>query len=92
MTSAPVNRPTNVKQKEADVNQKLQLYGIYTGKTSVFIPTIGAVRFQGHASGSISANVLVIDCTANAPINSLCKWQVSISKFCTPPSYIPSTF
>ena len=29
-----VNRPTNVKQKEADVNQKLQLYGIYSG-TSV---------------------------------------------------------
>lgn len=28
---ANVNRPTNVKQKEADVNQKLQLYGIYSG-------------------------------------------------------------
>ena len=28
---AAVNRPTNVKQKEADVNQKLQLYGIYSG-------------------------------------------------------------
>lgn len=26
-----VNRPTNVKQKEADVNQKLQMYGIYSG-------------------------------------------------------------
>ena len=30
-----VNRPTNVKQKEADVNQKLQLYGIYSGKSNV---------------------------------------------------------
>lgn len=30
MTS--VNRPTNVAQKEADVNQKLQLYGIYSGE------------------------------------------------------------
>ena len=29
---ATVNRPTNVKQKEEDVNQKLQLYGIYSGK------------------------------------------------------------
>ena len=29
---AQVNRPTNVKQKEQDVNQKLQLYGIYSGK------------------------------------------------------------
>jgi hypothetical protein len=26
-----VNRPTNVQQKEADINQKLQLYGIYSG-------------------------------------------------------------
>ncbi|KAI4290149.1 MAG: hypothetical protein L6R35_000578 [Caloplaca aegaea] len=30
MASASVNRPTNVAQKEADVNQKLQLYGIYS--------------------------------------------------------------
>ncbi len=30
-----VNRPTNVKQKEADVNQKLQLYGIYSGKSNM---------------------------------------------------------
>ena len=30
-----VNRPTNVKQKEADVNQKLQLYGIYSGKSNL---------------------------------------------------------
>lgn len=29
-TSKAVNRPTDVKQKEADVNQKLQLYGIYS--------------------------------------------------------------
>ena len=28
---ATVNRPTDVKQKEADINQKLQLYGIYSG-------------------------------------------------------------
>lgn len=37
MASTAVNRPTNVKQKEADVNQKLQLYGIYSG-TSLFSP------------------------------------------------------
>jgi len=29
--SSSQNRPTNVAQKEADVNQKLQLYGIYSG-------------------------------------------------------------
>ena len=33
MSSKAVNRPTNVKEKEADINQKLQLYGIFTGKS-----------------------------------------------------------
>lgn len=28
---AAVNRKTDAKQKEADVTQKLQLYGIYSG-------------------------------------------------------------
>jgi hypothetical protein len=32
MTSKAVNRPTNVTQKEEDINQKLQLYGIFTGE------------------------------------------------------------
>lgn len=32
MASSAVNRPTNTKVKEQDVNQKLQLYGIYSGK------------------------------------------------------------
>ncbi|KAI9831358.1 MAG: hypothetical protein M1819_005132 [Sarea resinae] len=35
MTSTGVNRPTNVKQKEQDVNQKLQFYGIYTDASSI---------------------------------------------------------
>jgi len=30
-----VNRPTNVKQKEEDINKKLQLYGIYNGKSFI---------------------------------------------------------
>ncbi|KAG8530372.1 uncharacterized protein KY384_004874 [Bacidia gigantensis] len=34
-----VNRPTNVKQKEADVNQKLQLYGIYSGFANGKVPS-----------------------------------------------------
>lgn len=29
---AAVNVPTNLKIKEKDVNQKLQLFGIYTGR------------------------------------------------------------
>lgn len=34
MTSTQVNRPTDVKQKEVDINQKLQLYGIFNGESS----------------------------------------------------------
>lgn len=29
---ASVNRPVNEKQKEADINNKLQLYGIFSGE------------------------------------------------------------
>ncbi|KAL9126541.1 MAG: hypothetical protein Q9217_004421 [Psora testacea] len=36
---ASVNRPTNVKQKEADVNQKLQLYGIYSAFANGKVPS-----------------------------------------------------
>ena len=45
-----VNRPTNVKQKEADVNQKLQLYGIYSGMSALWaaaIRTVVAVLRRG---------------------------------------------
>jgi hypothetical protein len=34
MSSAQVNRPTNIALKEADVNRKLQLYGIFAGRLS----------------------------------------------------------
>lgn len=39
MASTAVNRPTNVKQKEADVNQKLQLYGIYSAFANGKLPS-----------------------------------------------------
>ncbi|KAI9894334.1 MAG: hypothetical protein M1814_003090 [Vezdaea aestivalis] len=39
MASNAVNRPTNVKQKEADVNQKLQLYGIYSAFANGKVPS-----------------------------------------------------
>lgn len=32
MTSTAVNRPTDTKVKERDINNKLQLYGIFTGE------------------------------------------------------------
>jgi hypothetical protein len=40
MSSSAVNRPTNVKQKEQDVNQKLQLYGIISGEHSFLNPPL----------------------------------------------------
>ncbi|KAL8638019.1 MAG: hypothetical protein Q9228_004787 [Teloschistes exilis] len=39
MASSAVNRPTNVKQKEADVNQKLQLFGIYSAFANGKVPS-----------------------------------------------------
>jgi Family of unknown function (DUF5923) len=36
MTSTAVNRPTDIKQKEQDVNQKLQLYGIINGEPFLY--------------------------------------------------------
>lgn len=40
---AAVNRKTDVQQKEADVNQKLQLYGIYSGMASPFKAEISII-------------------------------------------------
>ncbi|XTI87546.1 hypothetical protein V2W45_1342398 [Cenococcum geophilum] len=39
MVSTAVNRPTDVKQKEKDVNNKLQLYGIYSAFANGKIPS-----------------------------------------------------
>ncbi|KAI4163415.1 MAG: hypothetical protein LQ342_002922 [Letrouitia transgressa] len=44
MASSTVNRPTNVQQKEADVNQKLQLYGIYSG---IVLSLFTSTRYEG---------------------------------------------
>lgn len=37
MATAAVNKPTDTKQKEKDVNAKLQLYGIYAGMSSPLV-------------------------------------------------------
>lgn len=44
-----VNRPTNKAQKEADVNQKLQFYGIAQGKSSTALEN-GAITSRDDAS------------------------------------------
>lgn len=37
---AAVNRPVDLKQKEADVNRKLQLYGIISAFQKGKVPTV----------------------------------------------------
>ncbi|KAL8875962.1 MAG: hypothetical protein Q9192_008954 [Flavoplaca navasiana] len=76
MTSAAVNRPTNVKQKEADVNQKLQLYGIYSGSflahiaTSPCVASFMKIRHRTpFANGKVPSNKQ-IDVALNSAIAS----------------------
>ena len=38
--TASVNKPTDVKQKEADVNRKLQLYGIFNAVKLGKVPSV----------------------------------------------------
>jgi hypothetical protein len=38
--SSQVNRPTNVKVKEEDVNRKLQLYGIFAAFQAGKVPSV----------------------------------------------------
>lgn len=37
---ATVNRPTDIKQKEADVNRKLQIYGIINAFQNGKVPSV----------------------------------------------------
>ncbi|KAF4627257.1 hypothetical protein G7Y89_g10895 [Cudoniella acicularis] len=39
MASSGVNRPTNIKEKEADVNRKLQFYGIFSAFQAGKVPS-----------------------------------------------------
>jgi len=54
--ASSVNRPVNDKQKEVDINTKLQLYGIYSGKFSsttldatqcAFVARVLSAHFSG---------------------------------------------
>lgn len=42
--SANVNKPTDVKVKEADVNRKLQLYGIINAFQAGKVPSVSGAR------------------------------------------------
>lgn len=40
MSAAKVNKPTDIKQKEADVNRKLQIYGIISAFQNGKVPSV----------------------------------------------------
>ena len=75
-----VNRPTNVKQKEEDVNQKLQLYGIYSGKHTM--PDFNLLRSQctcyERALLAIPRPGLILH------FNSVCEWQSTFGESSKP--------
>jgi hypothetical protein len=44
-SAANVNRPTDVNQKEADVNRKLQIYGIINAFQNGKVPSVSIAVF-----------------------------------------------
>lgn len=42
-TGANVNKPTDIKTKEADVNRKLQIYGIISAFQNGKVPSVSSV-------------------------------------------------
>lgn len=51
--SANVNKPTDLKQKEADVNRKLQLYGIVSAFQAGKVPSVSKCRHGGRAHAAL---------------------------------------
>lgn len=41
--SATVNKPTNPKEREADVNRKLQIYGIISAFQNGKVPSVSVI-------------------------------------------------
>lgn len=69
-SSKAVNVPVNEKQKEKDVNNKLQLYGIYQG-TYRIVNMRGAPTKFAHVHNWPRAGVADLRC-------SICQWQSSL--------------
>lgn len=44
--SANVNKPTDVKQKEADINRKLQVYGIFSAFKQGKVPSVCCIPIE----------------------------------------------
>jgi hypothetical protein len=54
--SSQVNRPTNVKAKEGDVNRKLQFYGIFAAFQAGKVPSVSQFTYQKIAIADVSQN------------------------------------
>jgi hypothetical protein len=50
MSSAQVNRPTDLKAKEADVNRKLQFYGIVSAFKAGKVPSVSLELLENYTS------------------------------------------
>lgn len=48
MATANVNRPTNVKEKDADINRKLQIYGIFRAFKAGKVPSVSYITPPGN--------------------------------------------
>lgn len=54
--AAKVNRPTNTKEKEADVNRKLQFYGIASAFQNGKVPSVCLLLSNNLSFASVSNN------------------------------------
>jgi hypothetical protein len=68
MASTAVNSPTNLKLKEQDVNNKLQVYGIVTGMSAI----LSRVHFGAEDSLYHTTDLQLL--------NSFRQWQSPICK------------
>jgi hypothetical protein len=68
VSSKAVNRPTDVKFKEQNVNDKLQLYGIWSAFASGKVPSVGIPTWPGQPTNSTKNQQ--IDIALNSALES----------------------
>ena len=76
-SSKAVNVPTDPRIKEKDVNNKLQLYGIYSGTLIVYSIARGRATMRHKTLGRPDAQ----SATVLTRFHSICARQGSLSKF-----------
>ena len=56
-----VNKPTDLKKKEADVNRKLQVYGIFSAFQNGKVPSVCQPQNNHLPSGVDGANLRLLE-------------------------------